>query len=275
MSRLNCEIIRDLIPSYVDGICSQSSREAVEEHVEECEECRASLETLRRTVIGGSKINQSELEHMKKVKQHFIRKSVLIAGALALMQLLVGDTFYRFDLWYREGLYYVMFPLIALGLYALLSDYYVKPAMNRRRVCLGVVSALGIPYCASLAAMVCRATWTDMGPFGMEISRMGPFIDRQLMGIIIAELLIFACFVADSLKRERALSSLHIVSLLGVFLCMVLRTNLRNMSAPAAFQGEIIQSMTFVVLEGVVIAGLELGINRVFSRKSIAELKNC
>ncbi|MDE5747504.1 MAG: zf-HC2 domain-containing protein [Acetatifactor sp.] len=275
MSKLNCEIIRDLIPSYVDGICSQSSREAVEEHVEECVECRASLETLRRTVIGGNKINQSELDHMKKVKQHFIRKSVLIVGALALVQLLVGDTFYNFELWYREGLYYVIFPLIALGIYALLSDYHVKPVMSRRRVWLGVVSALGIPYCASLAVMVCRATRTDMGPFGMEISRMGPFIDRQLTGIIIVELLIFACFVADSIKRECALSSLHIISLLGAFLCMVVRTNLRNMSDPAAFQGEIIRSMAFVVLEGLVIAGLELGMNRSFSQKSIAELKNC
>lgn len=271
MSKMNCEIIRDLMPSYVDGICSQSSREAVEEHVEECAECRASLETLRRTVIGGNKINQSELDHMKKIKRHFIRKSVLIVGALALVQLLVGDTFYNFELWYREGLYYVIFPLIALGFYALLSDYYVKPVMNRRRVCLGVVSALGIPYCASLAAMVCRATWTNMGPFGMEISRMGPFIDRQLIGIIIAELLIFACFVADSIKREHALSSLHIISLLGVFLCMVLRATLRNMSDPAAFQSEIIRSMAFVVLEGLVIVGLELGMNRFFFRKSIVE----
>lgn len=275
MSKLNCEIVKDLIPSYVDGICSQSSREAVEEHVEECAECRASMETLRRTVIGGNKINQSELNHMKKVKQHFIRKSVLIVGALALVQLLIGDTFYSFELWYRNGLYYVIFPLIALGIYALISDYHMKPVMNRRRVCLGVVSALGIPYCISLAAMVCRTWTTGITPFGIDIGQVGAFIDYQLMGIIIAELLIFACFVADSIKREHAVSSLHIISLLGAFLCMVLRTNLHNMSDPSAFQRAIIRPMVFVILEGLVIAGLELGMNRFLSRKSITELKNC
>lgn len=266
MSKLNCEIIKDLFPSYVDGICSQSSREAVEEHVEECAECRASLEMLRRTLIEGNKINQSELNHMKKVKQHFIRKSFLIVGVLTLVQLLIGDTFYRFELWYRNGLYYVIFPLIALGVYALLSDYHARPVMNRRRVCLGVVSALGIPYCVSLAVMVCRAWRTDKGPFGIDIAQVGVFIDYQLMGIIIAELLIFACFVADSIKREYALGSLHIVSLLGAFLCMVLRTNLHNMSDPAAFQRAIMWPMIFVVLEGLVIAGLELGMNRFFSK---------
>lgn len=270
MSRLNCEIIRDLIPSYVDGICSQSSREAVEEHVEECAECRVSLETLRRTVLGGNRVNRSELDHMKKVKQHFIRKSVLIVGALILAQLLVGDTFYHFELWYSEGLYYVIFPLTALGIYALLSDYHAKPAMNMRRVCLGALSASGILYGVSLAAMVCRAWRTDTGLFGMEISRTGPFLDCQLAGIIIAELLIFACFVADSIKREHTLSSLHIISLLGAFLCMLVRTNLHHMYDPVSLRRAIIQSMAFVVLEGLVIAGLELGMRRFFSRNVLS-----
>lgn len=65
MSKVNCEIVRDLIPSYLDGICSQSSREAVEEHVENCGECRESLETLRRTSLGGDRVQQGELNLMK------------------------------------------------------------------------------------------------------------------------------------------------------------------------------------------------------------------
>ena len=29
---MECEVIRDLLPSYVDGLCSARSRELVEEH---------------------------------------------------------------------------------------------------------------------------------------------------------------------------------------------------------------------------------------------------
>ena len=38
-----CPMIQDLLPLYVDQICSQESRRAVEEHVENCPLCRARL----------------------------------------------------------------------------------------------------------------------------------------------------------------------------------------------------------------------------------------
>lgn len=43
--KLSCQIIRDLIPLYEDGVCSQESREAVLEHLSECEECRALVQS--------------------------------------------------------------------------------------------------------------------------------------------------------------------------------------------------------------------------------------
>ena len=36
----NCELIQDLIPLYEEGLCSPPSRQAVEEHLSECEACR-------------------------------------------------------------------------------------------------------------------------------------------------------------------------------------------------------------------------------------------
>ena len=37
---MKCEIIRDLIPLYLDKVCSEDSRKLVEEHLAECSECR-------------------------------------------------------------------------------------------------------------------------------------------------------------------------------------------------------------------------------------------
>ena len=34
MEKMNCDIIKDLIPSYIDGICSGASKNCVEEHIE-------------------------------------------------------------------------------------------------------------------------------------------------------------------------------------------------------------------------------------------------
>lgn len=35
-----CEIVQDLLPLYVDGCCTQGSRELVEEHLKECSACK-------------------------------------------------------------------------------------------------------------------------------------------------------------------------------------------------------------------------------------------
>jgi predicted anti-sigma-YlaC factor YlaD len=45
--KYNCELIRDLRPLYQDGICSPSSKTAVEEHLGECKDCSGYLENLR------------------------------------------------------------------------------------------------------------------------------------------------------------------------------------------------------------------------------------
>ena len=37
---MKCEIIRDLIPLYLDKVCSEDSRKLVEDHLSECSECR-------------------------------------------------------------------------------------------------------------------------------------------------------------------------------------------------------------------------------------------
>lgn len=43
----NCDIIRDLLPLYVDGVCSQESAKLVEEHLTDCQSCRELLDKLR------------------------------------------------------------------------------------------------------------------------------------------------------------------------------------------------------------------------------------
>ena len=40
---MNCDIVRDLLPLYADGLCSVESRRAVEVHLKTCEACRKLL----------------------------------------------------------------------------------------------------------------------------------------------------------------------------------------------------------------------------------------
>ena len=36
----DCEIIRDLLPLYVDDVCSTETKELVEKHLKNCNECQ-------------------------------------------------------------------------------------------------------------------------------------------------------------------------------------------------------------------------------------------
>ena len=42
-----CDIVRDILPLYVDGACSEASAEMVKEHLNACADCNASPERWR------------------------------------------------------------------------------------------------------------------------------------------------------------------------------------------------------------------------------------
>ncbi len=44
---MNCNIVKDLIPLYIDGCCSEESEKAVEEHIRDCDNCKKLLEDMK------------------------------------------------------------------------------------------------------------------------------------------------------------------------------------------------------------------------------------
>ena len=46
---MNCNIVKDLIPLYIDGCCSEESVAAVEEHINSCPQCKEIYECILLT----------------------------------------------------------------------------------------------------------------------------------------------------------------------------------------------------------------------------------
>ncbi len=86
MIELPCEVVRDLLPSYVDGLTSETTNELVEGHIETCASCRTALDAMREPEEkaenpGGVK----EIDFLKKNKRR--NRAVVmwsLAGALLL-----------------------------------------------------------------------------------------------------------------------------------------------------------------------------------------------
>ena len=47
MSKVSCEIIKDMLPLYYDNVCSDDSKRMVEEHLSDCDNCKMELEKIQ------------------------------------------------------------------------------------------------------------------------------------------------------------------------------------------------------------------------------------
>ena len=88
----SCGIIRDLLPLYIDDVCSDESKSAVENHLSECEKCRQYYEAMKST--DGFAKNQNDnsedikmADSLKKIKTKINRKTrnVIIGAAAAVV----------------------------------------------------------------------------------------------------------------------------------------------------------------------------------------------
>ena len=80
--KMDCEIVRDLLPLYADNACSGKSRDMVEEHLMECPDCRDLMDRLRETEI--EEDLQSERESVIQYGiRRFRRRTAAVGSAVS------------------------------------------------------------------------------------------------------------------------------------------------------------------------------------------------
>jgi hypothetical protein len=61
----HCNVIKDMLPLYVEDVCSKETKEIVEEHIESCESCRALLNEMKAELLPKAVVNKQELKTVK------------------------------------------------------------------------------------------------------------------------------------------------------------------------------------------------------------------
>ena len=85
--KYNCDVIRDLLPGYIDNILSDTGSELVKKHLEECEECR-KIYTEMEEGIGKDDFSAHDVvvvDALKKIRKRTNRLKItigLLAGIL-------------------------------------------------------------------------------------------------------------------------------------------------------------------------------------------------
>ena len=86
--KLSCAVVQDLLPLYVDGVCSDESKRLVEAHLAECADCRALCTALKESEAEA--LFQADTKTM--LKDHAKRQSKLALAMGVLIAVFLTAT---------------------------------------------------------------------------------------------------------------------------------------------------------------------------------------
>lgn len=92
-----CGLIRDLLPLYLDDVCQEDSKQAVEQHLSACEKCRQYYESMK-SIDGFAEKQHDNSEDMrladglKRIKMKINKKirNIILCSAAAAVFLIIG-----------------------------------------------------------------------------------------------------------------------------------------------------------------------------------------
>lgn len=94
-----CGIIRDLLPLYIDNVCNEESKQAVENHLSECEKCRNYYKSMKSTegFVAKENDNSEDMKmanNLKNVKSKINKKirNIVLGAVAAMVFVIVGVT---------------------------------------------------------------------------------------------------------------------------------------------------------------------------------------
>lgn len=85
--KYNCDVIRDLLPGYIDNILSDTGSELVKKHLEECEECR-KIYTEMEEGIGKDDCSAHDavvVDALKKIRKRTNRLKITIGLLVGIL----------------------------------------------------------------------------------------------------------------------------------------------------------------------------------------------
>ncbi len=149
---MKCKIICDLLPLYIDDVCSDETKELVERHLEKCPACRSEYEKMKAELSLHEAEDLDEKELMKKgeekmkeyVKEKIYQKVILADTILNLLVTALGFTHGISGVMGGDPYYYAeMFIILGpLGIFFISDIIYWFRYVTRRRAGTVIVDTI-------------------------------------------------------------------------------------------------------------------------------------
>lgn len=146
---MNCNIVKDLIPLYIDGCCSEESEKIVEEHIRDCDDCKRLLEDMKSfsdvITVSESPKTFSKLNDWKAS----VLQSILLFFSFALITIGVALEA-RTGSGLMNGFWAFNLVIPATGFMLSLANwYFIRIYKSRKSFSFfSLIATLGITLCA-------------------------------------------------------------------------------------------------------------------------------
>lgn len=267
MSRISCDVTKDLLSGYLDETCSGESKRLVEEHLAECESCRNFLEKLREEDKGKEEL---KLNYLKRARRFLDIQST--AGIfLPLLMLLAG--FYGVNHamgFQREYFYYLEMPVMMLLCAYALGRGREKSIPSGIQWLVPVAGVILV--CA--AAVLRYFTFHSVNDFVMTVERMresgkddgaaavcsglGPFVHRSCLLIALAALVLLIVLVFLAKRKGKVLMVSGNLAWLALNLALTLDEILYSMSELESLRRYMWENGLILAAEFVLVTALLL-----------------
>ncbi len=87
---MKCEIIRDLLPSYCDSVCSSETAAEIEQHTAECTDCAKLMADFKSEITASEAEATAPKKPFKKIKKSIFRNKLVIAFLVIVLLIVVS-----------------------------------------------------------------------------------------------------------------------------------------------------------------------------------------
>jgi len=256
MSRISCNVAKDLLPSYLDEICSGESKELVEEHLLECPSCRRFMAKLQEQDVGK---DAPKVDFLKKASRYLNFQSLLGIVAPLLLLALSGVVI-------RTGvseIYYVEMPaLMLLCAYALGSGK--ERGLKSGKEWLAPVAGVAVTALA-LARQFLGASWfrkliADQQEASMPVpeDRLGPYLVQWGLVIALIAIALLVWLIMLEKRTGRVFTVSRNLALLAINLVLSFDYTLYQMSDQETLNRIWNQNLAVFGIEFVLVTALLL-----------------
>ncbi len=93
---LKCSIVRDLLPNYIEKLTSDDTNNAVEHHLNNCEDCEKAYEQMAVNIGNTEKSPMIDIKFLRKVKRSRLMAAALCAILTLILSYIIYTSEYKF-----------------------------------------------------------------------------------------------------------------------------------------------------------------------------------